>query len=282
MPKSEEITIWCDESIKKGKYYSNFYGGALVNSKHYKEVLDTLKTVVREQNIFDEIKWQKVNEYRLQNYIILIDTFFDLIKAGKVKIRIMFTQNATVAKGLNEMHYRNEYFLLYYQFFKHIFGLQYANQSKEENLNVRAYFDFLPDTFAKRQQFKEYIKGLESFKPFKDARIKLRKQDITEVDSKAHLPLQFLDIILGAMAFRLNNMHKEKLPNSNRRGKRTIAKEKLYKHILTKIKDLRPNFNIGISTGTDLLIDRWEHPYRHWKFQPKDFEINPDGYKYKS
>lgn len=279
MPKNKEITIWCDESIKKGKYYSNFYGGALVKSEHHSEVLNTLKAVVKQQNILDEIKWQKVNEFRLQNYIVLIDTFFDLIKANKIKIRIMFTQNATVAKGLNEMQYRNEYFLLYYQFFKHIFGLQYANESQVENLHVRAYFDFLPDTLAKRQQFKEYIKGLESIKSFNDARVKLRKQDITEVESKAHLPLQFLDIILGSMAFRLNNMHKEKLPNTNKRGKRTIAKEKLYKHILSKIKELRPNFNIGVSTGTDILEERWEHPYRHWKFLPKDFEINAKAYK---
>ena len=279
MPKGKEITIWCDESIKKGKYYSNFYGGALVNSQHHNEVLSTLKAVVKQQEIFDEIKWQKVNEFRLQNYIVLIDTFFELIKANKVKIRIMFTQNANVARGLNDTHYRNEYFLLYYQFFKHIFGLQYSNGSKDENLHVRAYFDLLPDTLAKRQQFKEYIKGLESVKIFKDSRIKLRKQDITEINSKEHLPLQFLDVILGAMAFRLNNMHKEKLPNSSKRGKRTIAKEKLYKHILSKIKELRPNFNIGISTGKNLLEDRWEHPYRHWKFQPKDFEVNPDAYK---
>ena len=39
--------------------------------------------------------------------------------------------------------------------------------------------------------------------------------------------MQCLDIVLGAMAFRLNDMHKEKRPDTNRRGKRTIAKEKL-------------------------------------------------------
>ena len=54
-----------------------------------------------------------------------------------------------------------------------------------------------------------------------------------------------MDIILGAMNFKLNNMNKEKLPNSNKRGKRTIAKEKLYKKILENIKDIHPNFNVG-------------------------------------
>lgn len=54
---------------------------------------------------------------------------------------------------------------------------------------------------------------------------------IAEVDSKNHVILQCIDIALGSMNFKLNNMDKEKMPNSNRCGKRTIAKEKLYKKI---------------------------------------------------
>lgn len=38
-----------------------------------------------------------------------------------------------------------------------------------------------------------------------------------------------MDIILGAMNFKLNNMDKEKMPDSNRRGKRTIAKKNYIK-----------------------------------------------------
>lgn len=59
-----------------------------------------------------------------------------------------------------------------------------------------------------------------------------------------------MDIILGAMNFKLNNMDKEKMLGSNRRGKRTIAKEKLYKNILRNIKTIYPNFNIGVSTSS--------------------------------
>ena len=81
--------------------------------------------------------------------------------------------------------------------------------------------------------------------------------------------MQCLDIVLGAMAFRLNDMHKEKRPDTNRRGKRTIAKEKLYKHINKKIREIRSNFNIGISTGIDGdHQNRFIHVYRHWLFIP--------------
>jgi hypothetical protein len=48
-----------------------------------------------------------------------------------------------------------------------------------------------------------------------------------------------------------------------------IAKEKLYKHINKKIREIRPNFNIGISTGIDGdRQNRFIHAYRHWLFIP--------------
>ena len=190
----------------------------------------------------------------------------------------MFKQNALVPNKLLDEHFQNEYFLLYYQFFKHHFGLQYSNETGED-IFIRAYFDYLPDTLSKRQQFKEYIKGLESLKSFKEAKIRLRKNDITEVNSKEHLPLQFLDVVLGAMQFRLNNLHKEKPLGKRIRGKRTIAKEELYKYILKKIRTIKPNFNIGISTGKNEISDKWNHEYRHWSFKPKDFEIDKTKYK---
>lgn len=275
---SRQYTIWCDESTKSGKYYSNFYGGVLVQSKNLVNVGKQLQKLVDELHIAEEIKWQKVDEYKLPAFKKLMDLFFKLVKQNKIKVRIMFTQNARKAKGLSKNHLENEYFMLYYQFFKHSFGLPHSNDTKYTK-QVLAYFDHLPDTLSRRQQFKEYIKGLESTKDFKQAGIKIKKQDITEVDSKDHLVMQLLDVVLGSMQFRLNNLHKEKPPGKRVRGKRTRAKEKLYKHILKKIREIRPGFNIGVSTGIEDPSDKWHHPYRHWCFVPKEFEIDESKYK---
>lgn len=274
----KEFFIWCDESIKKGKFYSNFYGGVLVKSKDYEFVINQLKNSTNQLNITEEIKWQKVDAFKLPAFQKLIDVFFELVQKDKIKVRIMFTHNVNKPLGLKQEHFNNEYFLLYYQFVKHHFGLPFANPSKNP-IHLRLYFDDLPDTYAKRAQFKEYIKGLEKTKPFINAKIKIRKEDIVEVNSKEHLPLQLLDVVLGAMQYRLNDLHKEKPEGKKQRGKRTIAKEKLYKYINNKIREIKPNFNIGISTGIDTIEDRWNHPYRHWKFTPKDFEIDENGYK---
>jgi hypothetical protein len=97
----------------------------------------------------------------------------------------------------------------------------------------------------------------------------MQKDNLVEVDSHEHILLQCLDVVLGAMQFRLNDGHKEKIPGERRRGKKTVAKEKLYKHINAHIQDIYPQFNIGITTGHKMdKANRWKHPYRHWLFTP--------------
>ena len=88
-----------------------------------------------------------------------------------------------------------------------------------------------------------------------------------------------MDIVLGSMAFRLNDLHKVIPEGELQRGKRTIAKEKLYKYINSRIRKIYPGFNIGESTGVFEIGDRWTHPYRHWKFTPKNKEIDNSQFK---
>ena len=125
--------------------------------------------------------------------------------------------------------------------------------------------------------------GLSSYKDFRNVNIALKKENITEVRSHEHVLLQYLDIVPGAMSFRLNDRHKEKPPGKTRRGKRTIAKEKLYRDILSEICYIRPNFNIGESTGMDgEKKNRWRHAYRHWKFHSKQSEYRANLTKKKN
>lgn len=50
------IFIWLDESDRHGEFYSNFYGGILVPSRYYREVLERMRSIVEEVGIKDEIK----------------------------------------------------------------------------------------------------------------------------------------------------------------------------------------------------------------------------------
>lgn len=276
---SREILIYCDESDSKGKFYSDFYGGVLVQSNHLELVKNLISDKKKNLKLTGEVKWQKVTANYLEKYIELMDLYFDLTKKGFLKSRIMFTQNCNVPQRLDSYHYEHKYFLLYYQFIKHAFGLRYSNQSSK-HVNVRLYFDKLPDTIEKCELFKDHIFGLNRYKEFQKNKIKIPREQIAEISSHDHDILQCLDIVLGSMQFRLNDKHKEKPSGQFRRGKRTIAKEKLYKHINGRIRDIYPNFNIGISTGMhNDLTNRWKYPYSHWIFTPSEFKLDLDKTK---
>ncbi|MFC3748368.1 DUF3800 domain-containing protein [Paenibacillus sp. GCM10012306] len=270
-----QYIIYMDESNDEGPRFGNFYGGALVRSHDNQWVTEILENKKRELGLNGEIKWQKVTLQYVEKYIALMDTLFDLIQEDSVKIRIMFTQNYFEAINLSTEQRTKEYQMLYYQFFKHAFGLKYSNPTSLEDLSLRIYFDELPVSPKDASEFKDHIERIQLTREFTEAKIRIRKEDITEVKSHNHVLMQYMDVVLGSMYFRLHDFHKIIPEGEKRRGKRTVAKEMVYKHINNRIRGIYPNFNIGVSTGYKNIEDRWNHPYRHWLFIPNEHRIAP-------
>ena len=171
-------------------------------------------------------------------------SFFDFIDDGLIKIRVMFTQNMYRPRNLTNEHWENEYFILYYQFIKHAFGLLHHPIAKLDDhpINLRVYLDHIPDTDERKQKFRAYLCSLDKNPEFRSARIRVQPESVTDVVSHEHDILQCLDIILGSMQFRLNDKHLEKPEGARRRGKRTLAKEAVYKRINVCIRRLRKGF----------------------------------------
>ena len=258
--------LYCDESSDKGIKYSDFFGGCMIDSKDQFELTQVLEHKKAELHLSAEIKWTKVTENYLNKYIEMIDLFFDLIKAGKIKVRIMFRKTDDYPDINNNTTVDDKYFKLYYQFIKHSFGLMTIPEECTP-AKVIVFLDTLPDKKGKSAEFKEFLHNMPNTYDFRNSDISIRSRDIIEVDSKDHVLLQCTDIVLGAMNFRLNGYHKIKPEGSRVRGKRTIAKEKLYKYILGKICEIHPTFNIGVSTAARGYENQhWNSPYEHWLF----------------
>lgn len=269
--RDKQLLIFCDESETNGRYFSNFYGGLLVGSSQYQRITKELNSLKESLHLHGEVKWSKVTGPYLEKYEALMKGLFQELRQGHVKLRIMFRQNTHMAARLTSEQIQGTYFRLYYQFIKHAFGFQYRGEQAHP-ASLRLFFDAFPATREEIQQFRGFILGLAKSPEFQAGKVFLKEEDIAEVRSHDHVLLQMLDIVLGAMNFKLNNLHKEKPPGSRLRGKRTIAKEKLYKFILAEIHILYPRLNIGISTGTpEGSFQRWGHAYRHWRFIPKEF-----------
>lgn len=261
-----EYILYCDESSQSGDKYGDFFGGCLVSSVDLPIIVSALEKCKTEENLFGEIKWTKLTAKYLQKYIHVIDIFFDYMAQGKIKMRVMF-------RDINDQpstQYSSDekYFKLYYQFIKHAFGFMHI-PPELGHVYTRIYVDKLPDTVEKCRKFKQVVLAMPHTKDFAHSNFDIRPDDIAEIISHDHVLLQCVDIVLGAMYFRLNDLHLAKPEGQETRGKRTIAKEKLYKHIRQRINAIVPNFNIGVSTGNRGFANpHWEAPYEHWKFKP--------------
>ena len=277
---ANEVVIYTDESDRAGEYCSNFYGGILVRSKNLQSVISRLEQCKQIHNLHREIKWQKVTENYLDKYIGVVDELFDMVAADTVKIRIMFTNNQYIPIGLTPEQRQNEYHLLYYQFIKHAFGLEYCTRELAAPVRVRLNIDQMPTGKEETARFKAYVAGLTRNPGMRASGVRFDMQQIAEVASHDHVLLQCLDIVLGAMAFRLNGRHDAKPAGQSRRAKRTVAKHRLYQHISMRVRSIYPRFNIGESTGTQGdPTNRWRHAYRHWKFVPRDHHRDPSRAK---
>ncbi|MEC5395321.1 hypothetical protein [Bergeyella sp. RCAD1439] len=105
--------LFCDESLKRGKFYSNFYGGLLIDKKDFEWVNNLLKSKLQDLNLEGaELKWSSVNNFTLNSYMEIISVLFNLVKDNIIKIRIMFTDNRLSPKSLSKEHHENEYHLL--------------------------------------------------------------------------------------------------------------------------------------------------------------------------
>lgn len=241
-----------------------FMDGALVKVTDIQDIEKQLNSKKEELNLNGEIKWTKVTGNYLNKYIEMINLFFSFIKSGKIKFRVMFGQNAYVTDGLTKEHTDNEYSILYYYFLKSAFGLKFCNPKPFKNkVNFSFYLDDLPCSEAQKNALKRSLYRYNN--ELKQNNIEIT--EIVEIDSKKHVIQQCMDIILGAMNFRLNDFYKIKDAETGKRSKRTIAKDKLYKVIYSNIAEIRPRFNVGISTGIDGDSSNfWKHLYRHWNF----------------
>jgi hypothetical protein len=268
MDNAKEFWIFADESVQDGEFFSKFFGGCIVPAHRHAEIESRLLAKKEKLGFGKELKWQRVTDQRLADYQLMIASFFDELRADRVRMRVMFQDNKNVRRRATAELRHEPYYKLYYQFIKHAFGLARMPES-EEGTRLRLFLDRLPHTEEHATQFKSHLAALPLNSQLREKRLKMDPSHIAEVDSSEHVLLQCVDIILGSMAFRFNEKHTIKAENAKRRGRRTVAKEKLYKHILAEIRTLKPHFHPKISTKCEPFPEgSWSMPYRHWLFQP--------------
>ena len=214
--------MYCDESVAKDRKYGDFFGGCIIEASNLQPVIKALETCKTDNGLHNEIKWTKVTGQYLDKYIQVMRLFFSFVAERKVKVRIMFrkTENQYSLLSNNE-----KYFKLYYQFIKHAFGFTCTYDMPP--FNLRIYLDQLPAKREDCDEFKTFLAALPHTMALKGCALRISKEQIAEVRSHEHVLLQCVDIVMGAMQFRLNNHHKDKPEGQLRRGKKNYSERKV-------------------------------------------------------
>jgi hypothetical protein len=154
-----EYWIFCDESIQSVPKFSHFFGGAIVPAVRHAGIENRLRVLKAEIGFLHELKWQRVSEQWLEGHEEMMNGFFDLLRQGEIRMRVMFSGNRVIPDGLSRAERDDGYFKLYYQFIKHAFGLRYI-PPRENGTRLRLHFDQFPHTREKVQPFKGFIGAL--------------------------------------------------------------------------------------------------------------------------
>lgn len=258
---NNKYIIVCDESRRKGDKYSYFYGGAIVNESKYQKLSDILVNFKSKYGL-NELKRTKITELNYKYYIEVLDLFFTFVRSGDIKVRIMFSPNEQLRTNIP--HSLNETFIKFYEvFIKDAFSIFYA----KENIGLRLIFDDLPETKEQCKKFKKHlIMRINTNKRIniKANKVYIKEEDIEEVDSKKHVILQCVDVVVGCVDFFLNS-NEEGVRNS----KRALAKNKVWQRIHQFILETNPNFVVDKTTLPIYSPKGWADKYKHFVYQQK-------------
>lgn len=257
--RAEKYIIICDESSKYGNNYSYFYGGAMIKESEYEKTSQILESY-KSQFGLHELKRTKITKANYKQYIDILEFFFVFVKAGKIKIRIMFSPNYELIKF--DRHSQNESFIkLYHTFIINAFNIFYARKP----INIRLIFDDLPETKSKNQLFKKLLKS----KIVNNTKIDTNKvytsdDRMEEVDSKKHIILQCVDVIVGLTDFILNTSN-----DDIKKSERAKARYEVWKCIESNILAINPNFELTRTTQPVYSHKAWQSSYRHFVYRQK-------------
>lgn len=258
----EKYVIVCDESEKFGKSYSFFYGGAIVKESDYDFINQDLE-LLRKKLVLKELKRTYIDSDNAHKYITVLERFFTFVSLGKIKVRVMFTDNSNLDKSKISNREDETFSKFYYLFIRYAFSLFYSNKT----IDLRLIFDELPDKKSVNNNFKEHlVNNLTNTQVIGNkSRILLSMERIEEVDSKKHVILQCCDVIVGLMDYYLNSYVSDNVSGKKEKGRIIVLR-----YILENIeKFMGKNFD-RTSTTYGVLSNRgWQYPYAHFLYKPK-------------
>lgn len=271
---------WTHSSLPLQRYHC-FFGGIFGSQSLLGRLETELIKIKKVNNLANsEVKWSALKAAKLVFYKKLIDCFFYHLDTEDLTYRQMFRDRSFIfcdefGDISSEKTELDVQFMLFYQFIKHSFGIQFLPQVNDVKYEVLVRLDG-HSSQRHKDQLEQYINNLSKHWSRNDINIKA-----SFIDSKSSNVLQLCDVIMGAAGSYGNKQHK--LRKNGQRGmtKAQHARYELSKYIYNKIKVLDAKhrgskaFNWFESTGMQGSPEsKLHHKLRIWKYIPEYYLLN--------
>ncbi len=269
---------WTHESMPPNRYWC-FLGGLLGLESDVDRLESALRAQLAAAGHRAEVKWGATSPVTLALFCGLIDTFFAHLVNHDLHYRQTFLDRSHVyvpAPGEPQRSGLDVQFMVYYQFFKHHFGLEHlpgATRTDPHQILLR----------LDNHSSQAHKADLASFVQSLPAQIGRRDLSIyvTFVDSKQFRRLQVCDLAMGAAGSFGNRLHDRRSAGQRGMKPRQKARYELARYIYNHLRALdhatrgSKVFNWFESTSNDgAPANNFQHKIRIWKFVPKNHKID--------
>jgi hypothetical protein len=224
------LHIYCDESSTAERYM--LFGGVITtetNAGDLSEVIDRWRT---KHGMHRELKWGKVSRQKLPAYCSLIDLFAEHARQGFLHFNvIVFDTHQIDYKTYHQGRKELGFYRFYYRFVLYKFGI-YAHDA---SYSMRVFLDERSELDAKRLEVMQIVlnRGIRK-------RYGLNTDVVRSVEAQqSHQSnlMQLADVIMGAVGFHCNGLH--------RRLNASPARRALAAHIAERagLRELSSNTN---------------------------------------
>lgn len=195
-----DLVLFCDEShFGQKTEHANFLGGLITTREHVQQVWAVLRAAVNGMpNGAREIKWGNLTQQNYEYYESAARTLHSLVSARRAKLRLFCTRRHEIDARFSNAKGSETYFKLYFEFLSSDFGLL---QNKQNWQTVGFALDEGNNRGANALKFEERLGRFFSRKTKNGSVV---RPQIFWVDSKDRLPLNVVDLFLGAWSYRIN------------------------------------------------------------------------------
>lgn len=202
--------VYCDESGTTGRFL--VYGGIIAPEENVTEICAVLARWRQKHAMRREMKWTKVSRAKLPQYENFVDGFFYYAAQDKMHFNCVVFD--THDPGYRRFYRENKavgFYKLYYQFLLHRFG----SYALSDDTRLVVFLDEFSDLTATRR---------DTMKIILNRGIRLRwgrESDVVEsvesMVSHRNDLLQMADVLMGAVGYQFNGLHRAKGASAARR-----------------------------------------------------------------